>query len=288
MVLELQDKPNIRDLTLDKPEAVPGFYFDPSREISADDFRHMRSGYSFSVPTDFEHGLSQHKMLKVLCPDKFAQVKMGDTQWNWLLHIIENTNSQFDRRYYKEYLIGYYADAKVLFPDRFKEINPDNSMWEVFKSELADNRRGDRWWVFHKHLLYLSIIDPEKAKEIPLDNFSLRGIEEEYQKSLKAIPQFPDNWQQVAEPLAYIKLFYPEEFTQMNIDPAMFSQMRNQLDKYRRDNKWGYFDFTGMAFQMAVLGAKEIHFTDKGMELVPADPPFTGEKSAAFPEVRNF
>jgi hypothetical protein len=95
-----------------------------------------------------------------------------------------------------------------------------------------------------------------------------------------------DDWWYFANQVIHMKLLGATA-EQLSLTPKDWGGMTEKLNTFRRDNEWGKFASQAMA--MTILSAKEVRITDKGIELIKAEPKaeFNSDRTK-LPERRKF
>src|SRR3989344_7266806 len=172
-----------------------------------------------------------------------------------------------------EFLYRLY-ELNVLFPGKLANYN-NSKTFEIVKEdiEIFKETGGNNADIVHTMELVKQFW-PERlerlSKQVKL-------------KSFKDVIEERLNWTQIPfltlQQAAAYKGIYPDENFQFNVDEAIQQIKNMQIQTHQRDIK--------LIFYLSTLAAKEIRFSERGLELImPAQPQVADPSS--LPETRKF
>ncbi|MFC1721583.1 hypothetical protein ACFL0Z_01570 [Patescibacteria group bacterium] len=127
------------------------------------------------------------------------------------------------------------------------------------------------------------ILWPEN-KDLRVDNETVEKIRA-HLNDLRKSPDDP-NWEEYADYAAFLFLIGRGKPGEFGVDDEVLAKMEAELQNLKkRGKKWT--NITGLAVNILILQAKEIRFSERGMEIIP---PWqsSGGRSSELPETKKF
>jgi hypothetical protein len=272
MITEVQDEPiNIKDLAIKIPERYERRLFDPLRDISVHDWKQIEDEVKSDTDT--------MRWVAFLNPE---MARNDQNAWKKLLNDAKDSTDPTDELYHLSSLrIVNRQKAEIDAP-----ISDDN--WDFFKNQFRILQQG-QGQVDHLHSFqmasYVGLIDPSKSPDFVVS-------EKNWNKLIQEINEFKDagDLSSRARTLAFVKTAYPNQMDRLGISIEDWDTLKKEVFQglgLRDDDR--IFNLTWDAAALAILDAKEVKVTEKGVELV-ADMPDTTESSQPehVPERRKF
>lgn len=280
---------NIKDLTIEEPEKLADLPFDPEKDIFAEDWEDMKSGFLKNM-REAEHGVNRlHHLnraieLKTLFPERSDELNLGP-------EIQKELEQLYDVESRAEYTSEALEKLKVLFPGKFKEIiskkgDPDwnEFKWEKMKEYLEEHRTGTSfsWHDIAGLAVTLKMIHPERISELNLNDEFVEKIK----KSMSMDMEENDMYSFLSD-ASNFRILFPERVGELNLDNKFWTKAKKEFRSLIRDKK--YHHPSTFAMNMKILAAEDLKFTDRGMEVVmPEQKESLQEDASSIPEVRNF
>lgn len=285
MTINLLEKTrvNIKDLSLpESTKRVLPPLFDTKKDISDREWIWLTHGFNFTNEGGWKQSLPHYFYLKFVAPERFSKLAIGEQQWKWTKEVVEGSQA-------KE-IITNFAFATVFFPEKRDDLNLNSLTEKLMIAYLSGLRDDQRWDDFHKQSLYFSTLFPNSVSKLGLDEESWQGIKDCYRKQMDQVRTFPHRLANAADILALTKIIYPQRFDEVKPNTSFLRDLRELLEQDRQQSNWGESGFTNIAFDLTILGAKEIKFTDQGMEIIGRDKPqsLSPESTPDLPQRRKF
>ena len=177
-------------------------------------------------------------------------------------------------------LLGNFAEMKTLFPERFSQ-----ALAEQYRERMAEALRKPkitgRGTVDLDNVLYFKILFPGQEKDLLKDNdVSLLKQDMAQNKG--------GNWYMFCKSAALLKILFPEEFAKVKITPKNWEAMKTQLFEKLDNCQSGHdcLQYINLAEWLATMAAKEVKFTNHGMEL--SNNAQISQATPAIPKIKNF
>ncbi|MDO8618747.1 MAG: hypothetical protein Q7R49_02250 [Candidatus Daviesbacteria bacterium] len=267
-MLETLDRINIGNLNLTEP-IQPEVLFDPDKEVSDIYWDKVIKALSS------KQGLESYRIGQMAVHLKLTSLRRYD-QLGVARYFIEKilTNKIEKNRANTNFIGVSEVDAaclKILSPDKYWQFNFQTDEFELLRYRVHRPQNGDSFYglgfdAFHFRVLFPNerLFFSDNVWEYMINDFK----EGKYVKG---------------HVLAQTKIMFPDRFEELAYS---MRDLRNEL-KGTQVRDYYTEDFLDQAFSMKVLAAREVKFTDQGVELVVSKPPFT-EQTPALPEMRKF
>ncbi|MFH1426061.1 MAG: hypothetical protein ABIG66_01370 [Candidatus Kerfeldbacteria bacterium] len=146
-------------------------------------------------------------------------------------------------------------------PQEDVRFNPETDIteedWEGMKQELDSHRQGSRWWSFAPHAMEMSILFPDRKKELGLDEEAWEGIKQQLDSSRQR-----KLWGHFASRAMEMSTLFPDRKQELGLDEEAWNGMKKTLDSYHQDNEW--WGFASLAMNMSILSADRVDITPEG------------------------
>ncbi|MDO8618643.1 MAG: hypothetical protein Q7R49_01720 [Candidatus Daviesbacteria bacterium] len=304
-MLETLAATNIRNLNIEEPQAVKNLPFDPTEEIDSDLWGGVLSFLDFTKGETTNQTLNGGFIdafyqslwgLSILSPDQL--LKLNYTREDLLPIFKQGTerarlNTRLHSEAYTDFAsyVMYARQLRDIYPelDSFKDqMLSIGYRWELTVAlNSAQTTRHDK---DPERILQLG--GPMKAafSKIKVEDDSWELVKDYLQPQLTAFANAePQNPSKFMTRLAYAKIMFPEEFSQLNLGKDFWSNARPKLQLVR-DFGFTFEDWISFAASLRILAADEVQITENGLNLimpVPSKPSFTSV-IPALPEMRKF
>ncbi len=275
---------NLKNFVVPEDEPKDELGFDVEKEITDKDWQMMNKDLSKKHPPKverFDNGItfcSQLILMKIVSSDKVSNISADDWAWNKL---DVNLNGYLKQQRWEGYS-NLLTKAKALFPNKFSELTIAEN-WPSMKEEIAENQSINTpgsWHDFFSQARAMKIIAPDKVSDLGLNENAWNKIKSSLERNRRE-----KRWSDFAWVAEQIRILFPERTSEIKLDKEAWTGMKNELKKDRETKDW--YLFASHASKMKTLAAKEIKFTDHGLELIMPERENFKPKTTPRPERRK-
>jgi hypothetical protein len=257
---------NIRDLSLEQPEAKQQLPFDAEKEVTQKDWEGMLSElarYEKSGNWLF-YGESAARM-SILDNSKVPK-PLPELATSALLDKLSNSLEPWT------WAFNAYS-LKLLRPDLLKSLQVSDEMWKKVNESLNKSRDPVSYAMMASNL---KIAFPDKQKEWGLDAGACRAMVDRYNASLNR-----ESNKEASELLYGLKVCFPDIV--VDIPPQFWQKAKKRLDDMRADSSI----FAWWAGTYKIIAAGELKITNDAFEIIPKKAANFGAQ-VALPEIKKF
>jgi hypothetical protein len=262
---------NIKDLAIKIPERYERRLFDPLRDISVHDWKQIEDEVKSDTDT--------MRWVAFLNPE---MARNDQNAWKKLVNDAKNSTDPTDELY-------QLSSLKIVNRQKAEIDAPiSDDKWDFFKNQFRILQQG-QGQVDHvlsvQMASYVSLIDSSKSPDFEVS-------EKNWNKLIQEINEFKDagDLSSRARTLAFVKTAYPNQMDRLGISKEDWDTLKEEVFQglgLRDDDR--IFNLTWDAAALAILDAKEVKITEKGVELVADMPDSAGNfQPDHVPEVRRF
>lgn len=290
----LERRVNIKSLVLERPISRAGLPFDPERDLPESQRQRILAGLKevhdgdLPGPLDWLAFMSDAFYAKMLFPPGFdAQLGLDNFAWYGIAEQFEREKGYLET--YRDVsplvFINIAASLKILFPQRFGELNDDNlnRIWTEAKKELETENEGGSDASFNQvhDFLDLILLFPDRKSDINLDESLYLSAKRETEDTLQQ-----GKWHDFVSLALSLRLVFPERFTEIKIKTNDWQMMKEALKNSVEEKGWNSRNIA-LAAGMKILAAEEVKITDQGLEITMPKPAFQ-RFAQPLPQIRKF
>ncbi len=278
---------NIKDLILDEPARKKEWVFDPLSDITAEEWIEIKKNFKISPDDTNLVDLEIAANLKLLNPSLLSEFyAQGDIYFDNIKQRIEKTS---DTQLSFGLLLGWLQSAKILFPERFGEIEVRDEIISQMESQISNKltkvSKGEEDWIEYSFLAApFVLVFPEKRDQLEINNDLWEGLTEELSEAGKGIG--------LLARLAHLRILFPERELNYKLDRDNLNNLRHvrgspifDIDQEEQEAAWSEF-MVNCGF-LLIAQAESVYVTNKGLELKPKIKTSLDLGDSA-PEIRKF
>ncbi|NQV13474.1 MAG: hypothetical protein HQ530_04215 [Parcubacteria group bacterium] len=243
------DDVRLQDITIDVPEEREEV------EISDKDWGIMKERYEF-LKENWLPNVRHIARMKVLSPDKFEELSLGEKEWT---EILEEWNDPMNTFFVPEWA-DYYKYFKILSPEKASKMTPITEEQVKYHNDLR-KKEGD-WSRLIKETANYKFCYPEKLEKlIDLNEIWEKGLEE-YKKYADA-----ENWAGAIFLAANLRILFPDR---QIVSEEDLLNMKILCKKVPPDSvpKTQGSKISRYKYSLKLITADKVKVTDEGLEVV--------------------
>lgn len=297
MVVDLLEKErtNIKELVLPIPEGKNNFLFDPSKEISPDEWQEIIGYVQREISTDpfepknesgmdtmLDGRLALASAVKNLSNEQFSKLdtsiiyrRTGKT-WPLKTKSIASFPGAFAQR------LGEFKNLFTL-----SGVDIDFSvLWDDVKKNLID------FWVelppsdsILEGKTLLKMVFPEKSADFAWPEGNLNVINEMLDV-FRNTAEYPTNWDRFAEIAGKGRILLVGEEGELDLRNRDYQEMRKEWLRYKKEKNWTQVALMGSWIKLAA--AEAVKITDQGIKIIMPDQNQVIDEKPNLPDIRKF
>ncbi len=221
----------------------------------------------------------------LIAPDRFSKTDLeanGLSQIKSFLKIELGSNPLHPDPKPNLNVLKYLYYLKIFDPEAFLECHVNQIQWQNLAKLLNRTALSGAGHISAPDGKYYALTSP--IPKPPLTN-----EEEAYENMLNTykLVKNRQEWVRMAELGADLKVLYPERAQELDLTEAAWDDLRNELDRWRKEGHWDLF--IKLSSNLAFLAASKITSDDTGIHIeFNTIPQQFNDNSIQTPELRKF
>ncbi len=296
------EKINIKNLSTEGLEEKTGPSFDPEKEITEEDWRHIKERIENFPVEKYLDTLNLLAEVALLLPNRKTELNLSDD----LFFKVQNETKQARAPSSFQWgrVLSEAFAVRILYPDKELELNSELYHFAINRnlSDLSSEDLAVHGIV--RLALESKVVFPEKdcdvIQRVLISNHDWEVIKTALEKLAKK--EFYRDYFYFA---ANAKLLWPERFSEIVVTQNMWDGMKDYLNKVRAGKKGvlngagliggaisdsNWITFVKCALSMKILAAERAYLTDKGQIVIDMGERKLdiNQKIPPMPEIRKF
>lgn len=291
MVLDTlaETRPNIKRLTLEKPQKQTEILFDPERDISPQDWEAMLKDLSRIKESDGSGVTKYYQFavdVKLLSPERYKKLEIDDALWEHLKksfgYAKEDAQTPGGG---SEELALILSHIKLLFPKKIAELYPNINVLSEDLNIIKNDLSTDSIYIKFIEGMPAHIITNGESSQIPTmkDAWDAMKTELNIQKEMRNL-EYPISAME-------LKIMYPIKFRYLKLGTFDWEDIKVKFNRFRNpaiDSNYPWDFFARLAVSVYILAAESVKISDQGLEIIMPKPKEDFQEVTPLPEQRRF
>jgi hypothetical protein len=295
-MIEVKERPNIKDLVITEPIKPPVPRFDPQRDLTLTEGDKLDE---FSRSTTVGIYINLAVWVKLLFPDTPSVADTEEYKMNAenYLQNINNAKRSSIQDTMTDHQLWTALGTAILYPDMFYKnrdiIQNRNELFETTRESFLSNMRratlkteSSNYKEGLRDYLFSSLLFPDRLTEFISSSPQPLTINRIQAERYMQLAKRDNSWRDFTQILGLFRLIKPKDFSEINISDDAWKRMHKELEKERMNDD--FFRYGDQAFWMNIIDANDVKLDSKGLHIIKRKPKKEIEKEGQIPTLRSF